>query len=293
LLLDKNATNPCPFTEDTIEAAVAEAFNFPDPLLPGEKLIANFTAIAGSASSSSTGAAASSSSTGVAAPASSTAAGRRLLQTSGGTKAEFNFIGSPVDGGEHARLSYAALVESLKCNTNECRDTVATKFGFPTGKLSANPAFTALAATVVPGTLVVDNAAVAAANNGVSGEREVPTVGGPRDTNVGYYVLGAILLAFIVAALIYMIVHKKPVAAVTKEEPRRDEVALAPVVAAPVAGSGVVVAEEQPLAAAGQQQMDYRSVFALKHNVLDKSAEQKAAEEDEHNHNDVHFILHQ
>ncbi len=67
----------------------------------------------------------------------------------------------------------------------------------------------------------------------------------------------------------------------------------ASVVAAPVAASGVVVAEEQPLAAGQQQQMDYRSVFALKHNVLDKSAEQKAAEEDENNHNDVHFILHQ
>lgn len=288
-------TNPsqlsCGFTEEgksTLYAGVKSGLDFPK--LEGEQFVANFTSASGAVSSSSGAAAAA------AFASSSTAAGRRLLQASG-VKASFDFIGSSLDGGANAKKTYAAFFETLKCTTSECLEGVKTKYNLPAAFTSSS-ALTTLSNSVDKNSVTADDAAVTAGSNAALGvgdgsERLVESNGGPRKTNIGYYVLGAVLLAFIVAALIYFIVHKKPAATLVKEEPlRRDEVAMAPVVAAPAPHSGVVVAEEAPLAA-NQQQMDYRSVFALKHNVLDKNAEQKAAEEDEHNHNDVHFILHQ
>lgn len=259
--------------------SVSKNFGFPRADLPGEAFNAVYKTLDGTVVDSST------------------AAGRRLL-ASGEVEASFEFVGSEVDKGAHALGIYTAFFKVLDpaCDA-ACKNAVKNDFNLP-GDIANDPAFTAVQAAVVPGSLAADDSAVAsgsaAAEAANGNSNNVESVGGPRNTNVGYYVLGAVLLAFIVGALIFFIVHKKPVAAqLAKEQTlRNDEVQLAPVVAAAPLHSGVVVQEEVPLAA-NQQQMDYRSVFALKHNVLDKSAEQKAAEEDEHNHNDVHFILHQ
>jgi hypothetical protein len=136
----------------------------------------------------------------------------------------------------------------------------------------------------------------------------IPSSGTARDTNIGYYVLGAVLAFFVAAALVYFIAHKAPVAkeepvlverrapAVALEQiPRSAAAAPADAVAVPVAAdadaaasSGVQTVDEP---AAGQ--MDYKSVFALKHNVLDKKDDADATAAAPADDNDVHFVLHQ
>jgi len=274
----------CNVTAQTYADMIKNLYHFPDEKHPGETLTVTLEdkeidvdddASTGSPAATSTGA-------------------RRLLSTKKIVAVlTILFTGSTADAGASELVIYNVVAKSLSCSADSsksadektaCVDAVAAEWGVPS--LSADPTFVALAAQVIPGTVESESAITSVppptGNN-------VQTSGGPRRTNGGFYFLGALVLLFAIIALVYFIVHKKPVNTLIKEElPRRDEVAMASVVAAP--GSGVVVAEDAPLS--GQQQMDYRSVFALKHNVLDKSAEQKAAE-DEHNHNDVHFILHQ
>jgi len=193
-----------------------------------------------------------------------------------------------VDNGVHARTMYAAFVKLLECDSDACREQVKQDFNLP-GDVSS---FSTLAAAVVPNSILADQAVVGANTPSGTTNREVATVGGPRRTNIGYYVLGAVALAFAVAALIYFIAHRRPASHATIIKENRhapEEVRMAPIVAAPVAATGVQYTPEVEEPAAGYQQQDYKSVFALKHNVL----EQKAQEEEDHNHNDVHFILHQ
>jgi len=214
-------------------------------------------------------------------------AGRRLLQSGGQTNVNVGFTGSSVDGGVHAGKSFAAFVALLQCTTQACRDSIKTQYSLP-GDVS-DASLTSVAALVIPGSLAVNGQPATGADNT---SREVATNGGPRRTNIGYYVLGAVALAFAVAALIYFIAHRRPASHATIIKENRhapEEVRMAPIVAAPVAATGVQYTPEVEEPAAGYQQQDYKSVFALKHNVL----EQKAQEEEDHNHNDVHFILHQ
>jgi len=264
----------CTKTADDVKKSINATFGFPSK--QGESLEvefhAKFVEVADSTSSSSTGAVATN--------------GRRLLASVEQTDTILTFVGSAVDGGAAEQKIYTVVSKSLACQgtvdeKKACIDGIAADYGVPS--LAADPAFVAIAAAVVPGTLVSDSAITTATPG--SGNN-VESSGGPRRTNGGFYFLGAVVLLFIVIALVYFIVHKKPDNVIAS--PVRGDAEMAPVVAAP-AGSGVVGGEDAALAG-GAGQMDYRSVFALKHNVLDKNAEQK---DDEHNHQDVHFILHQ
>jgi len=260
-----NATS-CDVSEASVTDLTTKVLGFPDTeKYPGEAVTVTITS------------ASASSSTGV--------AGRRLLQSGGQSNVDIGFTGSSVDGGAHATSSYSAFVALLQCTTDACRQSVKQTYNLP-GDVSS---FSALAAAVVPGSLAVNGQPATGTDNT---SREVATVGGPRRTNIGYYVLGAVALAFAVAALIYFIAHRRPASHATIIKENRhapEEVRMAPIVAAPVAATGVQYTPEVEEPAAGYQQQDYKSVFALKHNVL----EQKAQEEEDHNHNDVHFILHQ
>lgn len=177
-----------------------------------------------------------------------------------------------------------------------------------------SPAVVALAAAIDTESFVTeDGVTIELIDPSADNGHLIPSSGTARDTNIGYYVLGAVLAVFVAAALVFFIAHKAPVA---KEEPvlverRAPAVALeeiprsaapADAVAVPVAepvaepaaadaaaaSSGVQTVEEP---AAGQ--MDYKSVFALKHNVLDKKDDADATAAAPADDNDVHFVLHQ
>jgi hypothetical protein len=240
-----------------------------------------------SSSSSSTGAAEQSSSSSSTGPV---PVRRRLLQvvTQGQTtKVQLTLQpGQSTDPTAAKTASFLGAV--LRCGTDQaCANAAASSAGFKPLNISAS-----IIAAVIPGSVAIEDGQLTGGE--VTGAPTVSPNGDSRRTNGGYYFLAAVLALFILIALIYFAVHKAPAAEFVKKDARHAQGAeLAPVVAAPAAASGVVAQDESaPLGAAGQPQMDYRSVFALKNNVLAQGAEQKndggrAGEED------VHFILHQ
>jgi len=216
-------------------------------------------------------------------------AGRRLLQLATDEVQQLKIVFTPSTRNSPVATKVAEFFgEQLKCGTNDtCREVKAAAAGFEPLELPEEvmESFIAGSVQVDNGMLIIDDPVA---------RPTVGTDGDARRTNGGYYFLAAVLALFIVIAAIYFVMHKAPAAAAYKDESamrRGGDAEMAHVGPAAGAASGVVVAEEAaPLGA--QQQMDYRSVFALKHNVLERKEEQKA-EDDEQTHNDVHFILHQ
>lgn len=130
--------------------------------------------------------------------------------------------------------------------------------------------------------------------------------GSARADNTGFYILGAILVLAILLAIAYFVFHKAPLAegamVLNKRAPMAESGRGAGSDAADAeaaeeaaeaermrdehdaANDAAAAAESQPIMdEAGQ--MDYKSVFALKNNVL--------KQEDPVDDNDVHFVLHQ
>jgi len=222
-----------------------------------------------------------------------TPARRRLLQLATDEVQQLRIVFTPANSSDPVASRVAMFFgEQLRCGTNNtCLEAVAAETGFEAVELPAE-----VLAALIPGSVQVENGMLII-DNPVSR----PTVGPDGDsrrTNGGYYFLAAVLALFALIALVYFVLHKAPAAGHTyKDEAamRRgagEEVSMAPVAPAAAPASGVVVANDESAPLGGQQQMDYRSVFALKHNVLERKEEAKA-EDDEQTHNDVHFILHQ
>jgi hypothetical protein len=216
---------------------------------------------------------------------------RRLLQVvTQGQTTKVQLTLQPGDATDPTAANYATFLGAvLNCGTDKaCADNAATAAGFKPLNISAS-----ILAAVIPGSITVANGQLTGGD--VTGAPTVSPNGDSRRTNGGYYFLAAVLALFILIALIYFAVHKAPAADVAQKDARHAQGAeLAPVVAAPAAagsGAGVAQNESAPLGGAGgQPQMDYRSVFALKNNVLAQGTEQKNEAAGEQ---DVHFILHQ
>lgn len=219
---------------------------------------------------------------------------------------------------DDASASVAAknLVAQFSCKNTaletkeqcEARLTPAGGVSFFTALQAANPTVAAAVNTgdVVFGTATVTQSGVTVTPNpNLNGS--VASQGTARTTNAGYYFLGAVLAVFVIIAAVYFLLHKSPDS--DKDSPdminsNRRQLHGEPLDAqsggagagamdiVPEAGTAVAV----PIAAnrddqEDPRQMDYKSVFALKHNVLDRKEDYGST--DPVDDNDVHFVLHQ